>query len=224
MARYPGLTRTPLDLTLNQTKSEMTNLNDSSKNTQETAGTDAAANTSLPKILLVDGAPGSAAAMAAALGGTLIDFSTRESTRLNPLDFCRDPSDVANDIIKLIPAVIDAPALPNPAISTTPFVEPDPSAGTAGMTVFNGLPSPIVCVEINLTTGQTVRVTPQESVEQLRAFAAVARKNAPDGHLVLEHPPAADPLTQELAQQQIDFSRNRTQLPKIDPGQAPAFF
>lgn len=203
----------------------MTNLNDQSKNTPENAatpGADAATNSTSPKILLVDG--GTSASVAAALGGMLIDFSGSDSTRFDPMNPSRDPDDVAADIVKLIPSQGANATESLPAISTTPFVEPDPAAGTAGMTVFNGLPSPIVCVEINLTTGQTVRVTPQESVEQLRAFAAAARQKAPAGHLVLEHPPAADPLTQELAQQQIEFSRNRTQLPKIDPGQAPAFF
>jgi hypothetical protein len=198
-----------------------------------------------PRIVMVDVPHGTS--LAAAIGGTPIDFTTLESVALNPFEISPagaggarregdplaglfDPSHapaLAERIKALMPGADVQPAAEDsvsaPTESTTPFVEPEPGAGSPGSTVFNGLPSPIVCVEINLLTGQAVRVTPQESVEELRSFAAAVRAKAPPHHLVLEHPPAADPLTQELADQQTEFARSRTHLPKVDKNEPPAF-
>lgn len=109
------------------------------------------------------------------------------------------------------------------SISKTPFIEPEPNAGVPGMTLHNGLPCPIVCVEIDFISGKTVRVTPQESVEQLRHFAAAVRKVCPPNHLVLEHPPAPTPLIEELALAHMAHSRNHPTLPKYDPDQPVLF-
>lgn len=199
-----------------------------------------------PRIVMVDVPHGTS--LAAAIGGTPIDFERVKGLdllALNPFELTADgrlggadgkpdpliplydPSRDPERIKSSMPGAGAQPAAENsaraPAESTTPFVEPEPGAGSPGSTVFNGLPSPIVCVEIDLLTGQAVRVTPQESVEELRSFAAAVRAKAPPHHLVLEHPPAADPLTQELADQQTEFARSRTHLPKVDKNEPPAF-